>query len=76
VFELLEESGSEDGSQLRYEHRKKVYNRAKVPIRIHAFWWVVHNAIAHPIIAFIPFKWAFDFHDWTSRKINLAGSGY
>lgn len=38
---------------------------------VHGFWWVTHNAVAHPLIAFFPFKPMFKFHDYTSNKINL-----
>lgn len=36
----------------------------------HHFWWFVHNCIAHPVIGVCPKKWAFNFHDYTSDKIN------
>jgi hypothetical protein len=38
---------------------------------VHGFWWVIHNAVAHPLIAFFPLKLFFKFHDHTSNKINL-----
>jgi|AntRauTorckE6833_2_1112554.scaffolds.fasta_scaffold01228_27 hypothetical protein len=45
------------------------------------FWKVVHNAVAHPLLAIddlIRAEWTVDFHDWTS---DLAwppeeGGGY
>lgn len=38
---------------------------------LHHFWWVVHNAVAHPLIAVLPVAmWTFKFHDYTSDKIN------
>lgn len=36
--------------------------------RFHA--WVVHNGLAHAFLALAPVKWSFQFHDWTSRKLN------
>lgn len=45
-------------------------NPRNLPKVRHYFWWVVHNLIAHPAIGFAPIKATFDFHDWTSRKLN------
>ena len=36
----------------------------------HHFWWLTHNILAHTLIGLIPIKWFFDFHDWTSKKLN------
>lgn len=36
----------------------------------HHFWWFVHNCVAHPLIGLVPVKQAFEFHDYTSKKIN------
>lgn len=58
---------AEDGSAHRYARR-----RADRPWASHSFWWLVHNAVAHPLIAFVPRKPCFDFHDWTSRKMHGA----
>ena len=55
----------EDGSQKRYIERRKVR-----PWRTHTLWWVLHNAVAHPLIAFLPFTPLFRFHDWTSRRMH------
>jgi hypothetical protein len=55
----------EDGSQDRYKADRKVQPWAK-----HKFWWLVHNAVAHPLIAVAPVKPFFSFHDWTSRKMH------
>lgn len=41
-----------------------------LPALTHRLWWFVHNAIAHPLIAIAPVKPLFDFHDYTSDKIN------
>lgn len=66
--ELQKEFGftrSENGSEKRYEKRI-----TKVPKLKHTFWWLVHNAVAHPLIGFVPRRFAFEFHDWTSRKLH------
>lgn len=55
----------EDGSQERYIERRK-----KRPWVAHTFWWVVHNAVAHVLIGFLPLKPFFTFHDYTSRRLH------
>lgn len=45
-------------------------NPHKLPRAQHHFWWLLHNCVAHPAIGFVPVKATFDFHDWTSRKLN------
>jgi len=42
------------------------------PVIEHHFWWILHNNIAHLLIGLIPIKLFFDFHDWTSRKLNAS----
>lgn len=59
----------EDGSEQRYDER--VANNQAPADRIkHQGWWLAHNCVAHPLIGLLPYKWTFDFHDWTSRKLN------
>lgn len=55
----------EDGSEARYEKRRA----SQSPMR-HAFWWWAHNCVAHPLIGLLPRRFAFEFHDWTSRKLH------
>ena len=55
----------EPGAQERYDERRKTQ-----PWSAHTFWWIVHNAVAHPLIALIPRKPLFRFHDWTSYKMH------
>jgi len=31
------------------------------------FWGIVHNAIAHPLMA-TGSAWSYRFHDWTANK--------
>jgi len=60
------EGGPEDkGAQGRFEERKE-----KTPAAPLAFWWFMHNCVAHPLIGVLPFKPLFDFHDWTAKKIG------
>lgn len=63
--EVLGFDRPEDGSEKRYRER-----RTKRPWGAHTFWWVVHNAVAHPLIAVFPKRRFFQFHDWTSRKMH------
>lgn len=60
------------GSRGRFYRRiQKFRNKGKrFPAIQHYFWWVLHNAVAHLFLAAAPVKYAFDFHDWTSRKLN------
>jgi hypothetical protein len=55
----------EDGSERRYTQRS-----AERPWAAHTFWWLVHNVVAHSLIAVVPRRPCFDFHDWTSRKMH------
>jgi hypothetical protein len=45
-------------------------NPHNLPKIQHYMWWLLHNLVAHPVIAIAPVKVAFDFHDWSSRKLN------
>lgn len=45
-------------------------NPRSLPRVKHFVWWLIHNCVAHPVIGVAPVKPAFDFHDWTSRKLN------
>jgi hypothetical protein len=57
----------EDGAEQRY--RDRIATKRLSPA-MHRFWWFVHNAVAHPLIAAVPRKPFFQFHDWTSRKLH------
>jgi hypothetical protein len=59
----------ETGSLPRYLDRMG-YNPKPIPRIKHLGWWWTHNCIAHPLIGMLPIKVTFDFHDWTSRKLN------
>ena len=38
-------------------------------VRHHA-WWVLHNALSHPLIGLWPSKKTIWLHDWTSQRLN------
>lgn len=57
-------------SQTRFHKRISDFKKKKLPVLIHHAWWFTHNCIAHPLIGMLPIKSTFDFHDFTSRKIN------
>lgn len=62
----------ENGSEDRYYDRITTWKTQTqhLPKVKHWGWWFVHNVIAHPLIGLLPFHFAFEFHDWTSRKLN------
>lgn len=74
VFKVLEEdeflSSDETGAEERFESRVAGFKKEDKPVYKHHFWWFVHNCLAHPAIGVYPCKKTFDFHDWTSKKIN------
>ena len=37
----------------------------------HHGWWLVHNLVAHPLLALAPLRPSVALHDWTSRRLNL-----
>lgn len=63
-------SSDEKGAADRFVKRVAVFKQEDKPVYKHHFWWFVHNCIAHPMIGLLPNKTTFDFHDWTSKKIN------
>ena len=42
----------------------------RIPLVQHYFWWLIHNLVAHPMIGVFPIKKSFQFHDWSSHKLN------
>ncbi|WAS99432.1 hypothetical protein [Nannocystis punicea] len=36
----------------------------------HQGWWLLHNAVAHPLLALTRGRAAVAFHDWTSARLN------
>lgn len=57
-------------SQERFHQRVEKYRAKDAPLFLHHWWWFVHNVVAHPLIGVAPSKPTFQFHDFTSRKIN------
>ena len=74
MFGFDEEEAIELGSAGRFQARIEKFRIAgkRFPLLQHYAWWVIHNAGAHVFLAAVPCKWSFDFHDWTSRKLNAA----
>lgn len=74
VFKKLQEddfqSSDETGAEQRFESRVAIFKKEDKPVYKHHVWWFIHNCIAHPLIGVAPCKKTFDFHDWTSKKIN------
>lgn len=68
--------GLGDSTSKRFENRVNKYKRRNTPVRVHHFWWFVHNCIAHPLIGIFPCRRTFAFHDYTSDKINHITIGY
>lgn len=64
------------GSEGRFYARIKKFEKAGKPFpkTQHLFWWVVHNALAHTLLAIFPVRWSFQFHDWTSLKLNAMST--
>jgi hypothetical protein len=46
--------------------------RKLLAVVMHHGWWLIHNIIAHPLIGIAPCRATFQFHDWTSEKLNRA----
>jgi hypothetical protein len=72
LYREMEMTGSGDRFPKRIEKFKKAEKR--FPILQHYFWWFTHNCVTHPLIGLIPIKPFFNFHDWTSVKLNAGES--
>lgn len=70
LYREMEMTGSGDRFPKRIEKFKKAEKR--FPVLQHYFWWFLHNCITHPLIGLIPIKPFFNFHDWTSVKLNAG----
>jgi hypothetical protein len=71
MFGFDRDEAEELGAAGRYQERIKKFEKKqrRFPRLQHALWWVLHNAVAHPFLL-MPCKWSFQFHDWSSRKLN------
>lgn len=60
------------GSEARYRTRQERWRREAVvlPALRHHGWWLLHNAVSHPLLGVAPLQFAIDFHDWTSMRLN------
>jgi hypothetical protein len=60
------------GAELRHRKRIAKWNAATrvVPGLRHRAWWILHNAIAHPMIGVWPTRATVWFHDWTSKRLG------
>ena len=76
MFGFEREEAQELGSEGRYAKRIEKFQArgARFPKLQHYMWWVIHNIGAHGLLAICPCRATFNFHDWTSIKLN-AGIG-
>lgn len=70
LYREMEMTGSADRFPKRIEKFRKAEKR--FPVIQHYFWWVMHNCVTHFLIGLIPIKPFFQFHDWTSVKLNAG----
>lgn len=68
---------SKNTSETRYDNRRKQWvsdfkgKKKLVQTLKHYGWWIVHNFIAHPLLAFLyKLEISVKIHDWTSQKLN------
>lgn len=54
----------------RFHNRIRRFELNKRSKNVHHFWWFMHNCVAHFLIGVCPIKTFFQFHDYTSDKIN------
>lgn len=57
-------------SEGRFHLRIEKWKTQRGSVLEHHFWWFVHNCISHPLIGLLPRTETFEFHDYTSDKIN------
>lgn len=76
MFGFRKDDAEKLGSHGRFPARvEKHRDQTPYPKLVHGFWWVVHNCISHPLIGVCPVKPFFEFHDWTSIKLNAGKAG-
>lgn len=66
----MESTGSAERFPIRVEKFRK--NKKFLPVIQHYGWWFLHNFITHPLIGVFPLKLFFEFHDWSSVKLNAG----
>ena len=72
MFGFIEEEAEKLGSEGRFPARQQKFieKDKPAPYVTHRFWWVIHNCVAHSALGIWPCHSTFQFHDWTSRKLN------
>ena len=72
MFGFARMEAEELGSSGRFNKRIEKFRKAgkRFPVLQHYFWWLTHNWLGHFMIGLLPIKPCFDFHDWTSKKLN------
>jgi hypothetical protein len=64
--------GLDSGAAERYRARIPKFEQDGKPLpklRHHSFW-LLHNCVAHPVLAVLPFTFALKFHELTSAWLN------
>jgi hypothetical protein len=58
----------------RFRYRTEAWRlRAKNLNQVrHAYWWLLHNCVIHPLIGVLPIKPIFDLHDWSSVRLSAT----
>lgn len=59
-------------SEARYARRRFAWaaNHRVLPLVRHHAWWLLHNAVSHPLLGVAPTRPMVWFHDWTSMHLN------
>lgn len=70
--EIADIVGKKPGAWGRFHARILKFRKAgrRFPVSQHYAWWIIHNCIAHLAIGLLPHRLTFQFHDWTSKKLN------
>jgi hypothetical protein len=69
---LRTEAGRSAGSARRYVARRDLFNHDGDPLprARHHILWILHNCVAHPLLAFGATQPAVEFHELTSQWLN------
>lgn len=70
LYKEMEMTGAAERFPIRIDKFRKAEKR--FPMLQHYFWWVMHNCVTHLLIGLVPIKPFFQFHDWTSVKLNAG----
>lgn len=74
MFGFEREEAKALGSEGRYAKRIEKFEARgdRFPRLKHYLWWLLHNFVAHGLLAVFPFRFSFWFHDWTSIRLNAG----